>query len=405
MRSLLWRSKETPRPQVSRNRRDNLVSFAQRLVRTPSLSTQEGNVAAIIQEELERLGVADVWVDCVGSVVARIGRPEGPTLLFNGHMDTVAVTDREAWERDPFGGVINNSVLYGLGATDMKGALASMVYAAGLLQPYSSELNGQVVFAFVVQEEPCEGMAMRVLVEEEGVQPTWVVLGEPTDMQVSRGQRGRVMLKVTTHGRSSHGSQPHRGNNAVYAASRLIFGVEMMAGALGNDPVLGPGTVALTHIASRSASLNAVPDQCTFHLDRRLTLGETPTGALAQIEALIAREGISANVEITRYRATSYTGYACDVLEAFPPWVLDEDHSLVVRLRRAAARTLGYQPRVTHWDFSTDGVYTAGVANIPTVGFGPGDPNRAHTTHEQVRTKDLIHAAEVYADFALEMLS
>ncbi len=402
---LFMRTTDRLRPQVSRNGRDTLVNFAQHLVRTPSLSTQEGEVACLIRDELTRLGVQNVWVDRVGSVVARIGREEGPTLLFNGHMDTVAVTDPGAWEQDPFGGVVKNGVLYGLGATDMKGALAAMTYAAGLLQPYADSLKGNVVFAFVVQEEPCEGMAMRALVEEEDIRPEWVVLGEPTDMQISRGHRGRVMFKVTTHGRSSHASQPQRGDNAVYSAARLIFGVEMLSSALGNDPILGPGTVALTRISNRSASLNAVPDQCTFYLDRRLTLGETASGARAQIEGLVAREGIRADVEITRYRAASYTGHACDVEEAFPPWVLDADHPLVVRLRQSAGRALSQPPRVTVWDFSTDGVYTAGVANIPTVGFGPGDPNRAHTTHEQVRVKDLWRAAEVYAAFALDMLT
>ncbi|MCZ7543727.1 MAG: M20/M25/M40 family metallo-hydrolase [Anaerolineae bacterium] len=312
------RASNHQRPQVSRNGRDSLVSFAQRLVRTPSLSTQEGEVALAVQEELARLGVGGAWVDRVGNVVVRIGNEAGPTLLFNAHMDTVAVTDSGAWEHDPLGGVVKNGVLYGLGATDMKGAVAAMVYAAGLLQPYADALRGNAVFAFVVQEEPCEGMAMRVLVEEEGVRPAWVVLGEPTDLQVSRGHRGRVMLKVTTFGRSSHGSQPEQGDNAVYSAARLIFGVEMMAGTLGNDPVLGPGTVALTQISSRSASLNAVPDQCTFYLDRRLTLGETPSGALMQVEALIARENIQATAEITRYCGQSYTGYACEVEEAFP---------------------------------------------------------------------------------------
>jgi putative selenium metabolism hydrolase len=174
---------------------------------------------------------------------------------------------------------------------------------------------------------------------------------------------------------------------------------------LPKDPLLGPGTIAVTDIGSRSASLNAVPDMCTFYLDRRLTLGETASGALAQVEALIAREGLAATVEITQYRASSYTGHRCQAEEAFPAWALEVDHPLVSRLKQTIAHTLGNHPRVMHWDFSTDGVYTMGQANIPTVGFGPGDPNRAHTTQEQVRLKDLVRAAEVYAAFALDMLS
>ena len=301
--------------------------------------------------------------------------------------------------------MIKNGVLYGLGATDMKGALAAMVYAAGLVQAHERELKGSMMLAFVVQEEPCEGLAVRMLMEEEEIRPDWVVLGEPTDLQISRGHRGRVMLRVTTRGRSSHASQPHLGDNAVYAAARLIFGVEMMQDDLPKDPLLGPGTIAVTDIRSRSASLNAVPDMCTFYLDRRLTLGETASGALAQVEALIAREGLAATVEITQSQATSYAGHSCQAEEAFPAWVLEAEHPLVSRLRQTVARTLGNHPRVIHWDFSTDGVYTMGQVNIPTVGFGPGDPNRAHTTQEQVRLKDVVRAAEVYTAFALDMLS
>ncbi len=383
--------------------RDSLTHFTQRLVRTPSPSTQEGEVAALVQEELTGLEIDDVHTDSMGSVVARVGHAEGPTLIYNAHMDTVGVTDPSAWRHDPYGGVIQSGVLYGRGAVDMKGPLAAMVYAAVLVQSQIRHLGGSLALAFVVQEEPCEGLAMKALMEEEGIRPDWVVLGEPTDLRLSRGHRGRVMLRVTVQGKSSHGAQPHLGENAVYAATQLIFSIQMME--FTTDPLLGPGTVALTRIESQSPSLNAVPDRCVFYLDRRLTLGETARGALAQIEALIMREGLPATVEITQYADKSYTGQACQRQEAFPAWVLDENHPLVATFKACAADLLGGVPAVIQWDFSTDGVYTMGEAGIPTIGFGPGDPSLAHTTDEQIRIRDVVRAAEVYAAFALEMLA
>ena len=391
-------------PRLSEDERAEVIAFAQQLVRVPSLSTQESAIARLIQDELRRLGVQDVWVDRVGNVIAEIGPKEGPILLYNGHMDTVAVSNRDSWERDPYGGDIEDGVLYGLGASDMKGSLAAMVHSTRLILRYADKLKGRVVMAFVVQEEPCEGHAMRILVEEEGLRPDWVLLGEPTDMKISRGQRGRVMFKVTTLGRSSHASRPDLGENAVYAAAKLIFGIELLASELPRDPFLGPGTVAVTRIISQSPSLNAVPDTCTLYIDRRLTLGETVSQALAQLEALIGREELSAEVEITMYRASSYTGYRLAAKEAFPAWVLDKNHPLVTNLIRTVEETLGHQPQICHWAFSTDGVYTMGVANIPTVGFGPGNPDHAHTPNDQVRLEDVVRATEVYGAFPMRML-
>ncbi len=303
-----------------------------------------------------------------------------------------------------YDGVIEDGTLYGLGAVDMKGSLASMIYGARQLLPYQDRLNGTLVLAFVVQEEPCEGLAIRALIEEDGFQPDFVLLGEPTNLQISRGQRGRVMFKVTVEGRSAHGSQPDLGQNAIYAAARLIFAVQLLAGDLRNDSFLGPGTIAVTSIESRGASLNAIPDRCKVYIDRRLTLGETVMSAQAQLESLISREAIPASVQITTYNEPSYTGLVRVAREAHPAWVLDRAHPLVTTLNQTIQTVRGSTPEIGHWPFSTDGVYTMGQANIPTVGFGPGDPNLAHTTREFVRLDDLKTAAHVYAGLAAALL-
>ncbi|GIV80838.1 MAG: selenium metabolism hydrolase [Anaerolineae bacterium] len=382
----------------------DLYAFAQRLIQTPSLSTQEGDLAALLVEHLRALGFADVRVNAMGSVIVTLGAGDGPTLLYNAHMDTVAPGASSSWPYPPFAGTIADGALHGLGAVDMKGALASMVYGARQLLPFADRLRGRLVLAFVVQEEPCEGLAMRYIVEEDGLRPDYVLLGEPTNLHISRGQRGRVMFKVSVSGRASHGSQPHLGQNAIYAAARLIFAVQLLADSLPKDPFLGPGTVAVTAIHGEGPSLNAIPDLCKVYLDRRLTLGETVLGARAQLESLISREDIPATVQITTYDEPSYTGLVRVAQEAHPAWVLDRAHPLVEALYQTIQTVRGSAPEVGHWPFSTDGVYTMGQAGIPTVGFGPGDPNLAHTPREAVRLDDLKTAAHVYAGLAARLL-
>jgi putative selenium metabolism hydrolase len=380
-----------------------LAAFLQDLVRIPSLSTHEEAVAVRLADEMRRVGFADIRTDRIGNVVGRIGAGRGPKLLFDGHMDTVDVGDPSRWSVPPYEAVIHNGVLFGRGACDMKGGLAAMVYAAKALLDSGIELKGDLYVAGVVQEEPCEGLAAQVLIEG-GLRPDFVVLGEPSNLQVRLGHRGRVEIGVEVQGKAAHASSPELGNNAIHNAARLIFGIELLAPRLATDPFLGQGTIAVTQIESEAASRNAIPDCCTFYIDRRLTLGETERKALAEVQSIVNTEEVDAQVKITEYRATSYTGYDCCVKESFPAWVMPEDSSLVQATVRTVRETLGYRPRLGRWGFSTDGTYTAGVANIPTVGFGPGEERYAHTQDEQIRLNDVVDAARVYARLAVELL-
>lgn len=390
--------------RLPRQDQEALVAFAQELVRIPSPSTQEGEVALRLAQEMRQVGFAEVFTDRVGNVVGRIGPGRGRKLLYDGHMDTVGVGDRAAWQRDPFAAEIQGGILYGLGAADMKGALASMVYGVKVLLDSGIPLDGDLYVVGVVQEEPSEGQAIRVFVEQEGVVPDFVVLGEATNLQIKRGQRGRMEIKVTVRGRSCHASSPAQGENAIHIAARLIFGIELLAPQLLEDAFLGQGTATVTHIESSAGSRNALPDRTIFYIDRRLTVGETEERALAEIEGIVAREGARADIEVAEQEMVSYAGYRYVARAVYPAWVMPEDHPLIRRACRAIEGSLGYRPRIGRWNFSTDGAYTMGVAGIPTIGFGPGEERYAHTTEDQVPISDLVRAAQGYAAIAAEIL-
>jgi len=316
----------------------------------------------------------------------------------------VGVGDASTWKHDPFGAEIEEGVLYGRGAADMKGALAAMVYGAKALLDQDVPLHGELYLVGAVQEEPCEGLGMQILIEEEDLIPDYVLLGEATNLQVCRGQRGRMEIKVVVRGRSCHASLPHLGNNAIYTAARLIFGVEMLNTQLAEDRFLGPGTLAVTHIENTAGSRNGVPDSCTFYIDRRLTLGETEAKAMAEIQGVLLREEADATISVPEYTSTSYTGYQARAKAYYPAWALDRAHPLVQRVCRAIRAELGYRPNIGKWAFSTDGVYTAGMAGIPTVGFGPGEERYAHVADERIRIEAVLRAARAYARIATEIL-
>jgi len=383
---------------------EQLASFAQDLVRLPSPSGQEGQVAARLSEEMKRAGF-EVHTDHIGNVIGRLGNGDGPTIMLEGHMDTVIAGDPAKWRHGPYGAQIVDGVLYGLGTADMKGALASMVYGAKALVDAGVELQGTLYMVGVVQEEPSEGVALGMLLEQEGIHPDLVLIGEATSLQIARGQRGRLELKVTTHGKSCHASAPDRGKNAIYAAARALVGIELMAPQMENDPFLGKASIAVTEIASSAVSRNAIPDRCVLYVDRRLTSGETEAKATAELRSVVNREGVDATVEVSEYHARSYTGYEYRARQYFPCWTTPENNEWIRRLGAAVEHELGYRPRIGRWDFSTDGVYSAGVAGIPTVGFGPGEEKYAHTVEEQVSIARLVDAARVYAKLAAEGLS
>jgi putative selenium metabolism hydrolase len=390
--------------QLDDGDRQDMIAFLQDLVRLPSYSTQEKPVAERLAAEMERVGFRDVRIDRIGNAVGRIGAGSGPILLYNGHMDVVGPGALSTWTRDPFGAEIDSDTLYGRGTADMKGALAAMVYGAKMLIDQDVSLRGELYMVGAVQEEPCEGLGMRVLIQEEELIPDYVLLGEATSLQISRGQRGRMEIKVVSRGRSCHASAPDRGDNAIYAAARLIFGVELLGSQLAEDRFLGPGTLAVTHIENTAGSRNVVPDTCTFYIDRRLTLGETEAKAMAEIQGVLLREEANATFSVTDYTSVSYTGYQARQKCYYPAWAIDRDHPLVRHVGKAIRAELGYRPEITKWDFSTDGVYTMGVAGIPTIGFGPGQEKYAHTADERIRLQDVASAARGYARIAAEVL-
>ena len=218
--------------------KDDLLKFMQDIIRIPSLSSSEGVVIQRIREEMERLGFDEVTVDPMGNLLGRIG--SGPRVIaLDGHVDTVDVGNPALWERDPHSGDIEDGILYGRGASDMKGGVASSVYAGALLKQTGLPDDVTLYVTATVQEEDCDGLCWQYIVNEDGLRPELVVITEPTSLNIYRGQRGRMEMEVHTFGLSCHGSAPERGDNAIYKMAGIIADIEKLNQRLAATRTIG----------------------------------------------------------------------------------------------------------------------------------------------------------------------
>jgi len=372
-----------------------ILEFARDIIKTRSYSGEEKNMVMLIKSKMEELGFDEVKIDGIGNILGRIGN--GPhKLLYDAHIDTVWAEDKENWKVDPFAAVVDGNLLYGRGSTDEKAAMSSMVYGAaiakqcGLLDGFSLYISGTVL------EETCDGLSTIHMIEKEGFRPEFVVLCEPTSLDIYRGHRGRVELKITTTGKSAHAAHPDKGDNAIYKMAQTVLNIEKLTATFKDDPFLGKGTAVVSIIESKSPSINSVPYESTIYIDRRITVGETKETVLAEFRKAVY-DPEHTKVELTEYDDTSWTGLKVHQEKYFPTWVLNEDHPLVKAGVAAATEARGTAPKVSRWIFSTNGVAFMGHFQIPCIGFGPGDEWLAHAVNEYVRISDLYEAARFYA--------
>lgn len=380
---------------------EEMIRFMRDICAIPSMDSLIGPVGERIQAEMRKLGYDEVRFDKMGNTIGRIG--DGPkVIVYDSHIDTVGVGDPDEWDWDPFAGKVEDGRLYARGACDEKGSTPGMVYGLAIARDLGL-LDGYTVYYFGNMEEWCDGIGPNAFVEvDPKVRPDLVVIGEPTRMRVYRGHKGRIELKITATGRSAHAATHYLGDNAVYKMMVVILEIrEMdrrMRFGLGKHPLLGHASVAVTDVSARTASLNAVPDQFAIYLDRRITLSETHDEVVAQIRGLIAdymqHEIV---VEELLYDTPSYTGFVLPVTKYFPAWALEDTHPLVQAGQQVVEELWGEARPLGTWDFSTNGTYWAGKAQIPAIGFGPGDEVTAHTMNENVPLDDMVRAAEWYA--------
>lgn len=372
----------------------HVISLLQQLIRAPSPPGQEGRAAALLAERLRALDYDAVWQDECGNIIGRrSGEPPGPALLFDAHLDVVPVDMPQQWRHEPFGGEIEAGRVWGRGAADTKGSLAAMVVGLGTLP--RSAFRGTLYVSGSLGEEVTEGAALSKVIA--AVRPQAVIIGEPSDCRLGIGQKGRAKLVFTVAGRAGHSSAADQSENAIYKMAELLRIIAEMP--LPADPQLGSGVLAPLQIISLpQQQLSSSPAECRLSCDLRLVRGESAASVLtAYRDAFGGRPDWQAAIAETRF--TTYTGYTFTVQDFYPAWLLPAESPWVDKgMQALAAAGLDAQPITV--PFCTNGSYSAGVAGIPTLIFGPSQVQLAHAVDESIAIDELLQGMRGYQELA-----
>jgi len=381
------------------DQKEQVIELCKALIGAQSYSGAEDQAASVITEFGKGDEFDEVSVDALGNVALVInGALNGPTLMLDGHIDTVPV-NKEHWETDPFSPVEKDGRLYGRGSSDMKGSVSAMIVAAKqFARETGKNFPGRVIISCSVHEETFEGVATRSVSNK--FNPDLVVIGEATGLNLNRGQRGRAEVVVETTGVSVHSANPEKGVNAALQMMKLLAEIEKLPAP--EDPFMGKGILVLTDIISSPyPGKSVLPASCRATFDRRTLVNETKESVLQPIQQVIEQlkkddPTFRAKVYYSKGTDKCYTGASIEAERFFPAWMYDEDADFVEKPLQAL-REIGIPAQLSHYSFCTNGSHFAGEAGIPTIGFGPSRENLAHTDNEYIELNQLIQAVEGFA--------
>ena len=367
------------------------------LVKTPSPSGKEGDVAGLIRDFLSEAGVDRAFIDSVGNVVAEVKGGGCGSVLIEGHMDVVDPGNPRNWHVDPYSAKVIDGMLYGRGSADMKGGIAAQIASVSRL----GELDVDVYLVYTGLEEAAEGVTIAETLSTtlRGVNFLAAVTGEATSLNLGIGHRGRALIEVIVEGVSAHASMPEEGVNALTGASRHILAVADASASLPTHQVLGKESATPTLITCSPLDTPQIPDRCVVVYDHRLVVGreegdvlETYLRACRSVEEGGHCRGCSARVRSEELR--TWTGVVLKAKDFFNAWV-NNDVRLVKGVLEGVKRVRDRTSRYV-WRFSTDLAYVSGRLGVPGFGLGPGDERMAHKPDEHVPLAEVVKAVDMY---------
>lgn len=387
---------------TERVNRDEIVKIASDLIAIPSQSGDELKVMEFVANWCAARGLEATIVardPARPNVIVSIGDGNaGPTIAMNGHLDTVPVSDPDAWRTGPFEPAVSEDGvrLFGRGSGDMKSSVGVMLYVMELLK--DAPLKGRLQ-AHVVSDEELSGYYGTIHVLEEVAagrlpRPDYCFIGEKSDLKVRNAERGLLGFDVIFHGRASHTATARAtGINAIAKAAKGVLALEKDLDKF--HPSVGKPVISV-NIIKAGVAHNVVPGECTISVDRRLIPGETRESVMEEVRAALDDAGAGD----PDYR---YTIVEDPKNNYIPANITDESSPFVKAIWDSARDVTGQEPGFfVAWAGATDGRYYR-QAGIETVGYGPGGEN-AHGANEAVYIDDLVTQARVYVETITRML-
>lgn len=375
---------------------EELIQLTQALIQLPShkdVQHRERDVARFIYDFCNKQGIETELVPVEGercNVMAYLrGDGSGKTLLLNGHIDTVPPY---LMTIEPFGAEIKDGCIWGRGAVDMKGPIASMLITMVAIKRSGIKLKGDVIFAGVIgEEERSEGSEYLV---KSGVKAHGAVVGEPSNYEYALGHRGLEWLEIIIKGRAAHGGVPHLGVNAIEKAAVFIERIQKELYPKLKDrynEYMGPSVMNFGLIQG-GAQPSTVADECRIQIDRRYIPGESVSSVIQEYEEIIEaikKEDPEFDAELRRMPNNMLT---LDHLYL----ITSPEESIATAVKEAIKEVIGREPDITRQRGWTDAALLSNFGNIPTIVYGPGKIGFSHTKDERIEISELIDAVEIY---------
>lgn len=345
----------------------------------------EQGLAQHIAKEMEAVGFSTQLPSCGegrASVVATKQFGPGKKLVLNGHLDVVPAVGK--WASDPFCAEIRNGRMYGRGTADMKGGVAAMMEAARRICDRPDGITGTLALNFVADEEIINlGTHSCKLMWQDA---DYVVIGEPTQLQIQIAHRGTIRYRITFVGQSCHSSNPDGGHNAVAMAAHFVDEVGRWNEQLRQrtHPVLPGPTVAVTTIEGGEKD-NIIPDRCAVCFDRRIIPGETPDQVEQELQQVLQRT--KQQMPDLHYEMERYICLASGSIDMDSP-LCEMAQQVYQQCFDKQAVVCGFPATCEQCIFTN--------AGIPTMIFGPGSIAQAHIVDEYVELEQLDQAVAYY---------
>jgi acetylornithine deacetylase/succinyl-diaminopimelate desuccinylase family protein len=381
-------------------RKKELIDLTTRLIQIPTENPpgNEKNAFLFLNPILSKMGFK------IKTLLSPKGRSNiiaekrwgkgGRRLIFNGHLDVVPAGHLAQWKYPPFQGKLEKGRIYGRGASDMKGGISSFLHAISTIDRSNIHLDQGAVILHLVSDEESHGhQGMGFLTHKRAIQGDAVLVGEPTDLDLMIAQKGALWLRISTIGKSAHGSRPHSGVNAIEKMIRVIdqlnsISLEEEHSLLGK-PTFNIGTI------QGGTKVNIVPDQCEIEVDRRMLPTEEKEGVLRKIKE---------SLDLLRLQDSSFQ-YHMEEIDFAEPSEIDPKDEIVKISMDAVGEVKGERPKIKGSSGFTDARFYIKQCHIPALILGPGGVDQPHTTNESVEVDALVQAAQIYGLMILRYLS